>query len=94
MPEAFDTWTFAKSRKSGDTEVIKTDNGWHVMYFVSDGHISWKAQVVTSMIAADYNEKLTKLKEKYNIKSNDSNFNKAKQIIKEVTSSGTASATA
>lgn len=33
VPE-FDSWIFDASRKTGDTEIVKTDYGYHVMYFV------------------------------------------------------------
>ena len=33
VPE-FDSWIFDEARKEGDTEIVKTDYGYHVMYFV------------------------------------------------------------
>ncbi len=34
MVEAFDEWIFDESRKEGDTGLVKTPYGYHVMYFV------------------------------------------------------------
>lgn len=34
MVETFNDWCFDKSRKGGDTGIVKTDYGYHVMYFV------------------------------------------------------------
>lgn len=36
VPE-FDAWSFDPARKAGDTEIIKTDYGYHVMYFSGVG---------------------------------------------------------
>lgn len=35
MVKEFDAWIFDSSRKSGDTGLVKTQYGYHVMYFVS-----------------------------------------------------------
>jgi len=34
MVAEFDSWIFDANRKPGDTEIVKTDYGYHVMYFV------------------------------------------------------------
>lgn len=34
MVQTFNDWCFDKSRKGGDTGIVKTDYGYHVMYFV------------------------------------------------------------
>lgn len=34
MVEAFDAWCFDNSRKSGDSGIVKTEFGYHIMYFV------------------------------------------------------------
>lgn len=34
MVAEFDSWIFDAARKTGDTEIVKTDYGYHVMYFV------------------------------------------------------------
>ncbi len=43
MVEAFDSWIFDIKRQSGDTGLVKTEYGYHVMYFVHrDGDLdSW-----------------------------------------------------
>ena len=46
MVEAFDNWCFDPARKSGDHGVVKTDYGFHIMYFVSAGEDAyWKTAV-------------------------------------------------
>ena len=41
MVEEFDAWIFDESRQPGDTELVKTQYGYHVMYFVHrDGDLN------------------------------------------------------
>jgi len=40
MVEAFDTWMFDESRQTGDTGLVKTEFGYHIMYFVG-GDEGW-----------------------------------------------------
>ncbi len=37
MVEEFNDWIYDSSRKPGDTEIIHTDYGYHIMYFVDKG---------------------------------------------------------
>lgn len=46
MVAEFNDWCFDESRKPGDTAVVKTDYGYHIMYFVSEGEGAyWKTVV-------------------------------------------------
>jgi parvulin-like peptidyl-prolyl isomerase len=42
MVQAFNDWCFDESRKSGDTGVVETSFGYHVMYFVGDNVPYWQ----------------------------------------------------
>lgn len=58
-------WCYDESRKAGDTEIIKTDAGYYILYFVGEG-----ANRRASLIRADlkekaYNEWYTAYQEKY-----------------------------
>ncbi len=35
MVEAFDSWCFDQTHETGDSGIVKTDYGYHIMYFVS-----------------------------------------------------------
>lgn len=83
MVTEFNDWIYSSKRKAGDTSVIQTDYGYHVMYFVGDGTVAWQAPVISQMKSEDYSEKLTELKEKYDVKINDKKLAKAKQIFTE-----------
>ena len=41
MAEQFEDWSFNENNKPGDTGIIQTENGFHVMYFVSTGRPYW-----------------------------------------------------
>lgn len=43
MVEEFDAWIFDESRKTGDTDMVKTSFGYHIMFFVGKEPI-WKSQ--------------------------------------------------
>ncbi len=57
MVEAFDAWCFDESRVPGDTGIVETEYGVHVMYYVDDGLTDWQASVSVDII----NEALTAL---------------------------------
>ncbi len=40
MVEEFDAWCFDESRQVGDVGIVKTDLGYHVMYF-SGSELLW-----------------------------------------------------
>ena len=53
MVEEFENWIFDRSRMEGDTGLVKTEYGWHVMYFVGDGLEGWVATALTELLADD-----------------------------------------
>ena len=54
MVEAFDTWIFDPARLPGDTGVVQTNYGFHVMYFVSNSDPEWKLNVRDVLIDEAY----------------------------------------
>ena len=53
MVDAFNDWCFAEDRKAGDTGIIKTDYGYHIMYYVGDSDTSYAEYMGKSQM---YNE--------------------------------------
>ena len=47
--DAFDSWCFDESRKPGDTGIVESEYGYHVMYFVGN-NISYRQ----AMLEEDY----------------------------------------
>ena len=42
MVEAFENWCFDESRKAGDTGIVETEYGYHVMYYVGDSEYNYR----------------------------------------------------
>ena len=42
MVEAFENWLFDEARKTGDTGIVETEYGYHVMYFIGEGKLVWE----------------------------------------------------
>lgn len=55
MVTEFNDWCFDPSRKAADTAVVKTDYGYHVMYFVGYGEPQWKVAAKENLTDKDYN---------------------------------------
>lgn len=64
MVETFDSWIFDEAREVGDTDIVKTEYGYHVMYFSGDGVPTWKSNAQSSLVE----EKLTALGEELQAK--------------------------
>ena len=57
MVQEFNDWVFDPERKTGDTGIVKTTYGYHIMYFVSNSIPAWKSSVDKYLRRSDYNEK-------------------------------------
>ena len=57
MVEEFENWCFDPARKTGDTGIVQTSYGYHIMYFVgADAQPYWQTQVTNTLKSADYDE--------------------------------------
>lgn len=54
MITEFDEWLFDPSRKAGDTGIVNTDYGTHIMYYVGEGDPAWKADADSALRSEDY----------------------------------------
>ena len=60
----FDAWCFEEGRQAGDTGIVKTDNGYHVMYMDSFGKLSFRDYMIANKILAeDLEEWLKEIKD-------------------------------
>jgi len=75
-PQEFINWSFDASRKAGDVGVIKTDSGYHVMYFEAVGDVVWKSQANSGQKADDWEAHLEETLKTYPIEANDTKMNK------------------
>ena len=56
MVQEFEDWCFDTSRKTGDTGVVETPYGAHVMYFVQENVPMWQFEVLSNLKNTAYNE--------------------------------------
>ena len=57
MVTNFNDWCFDDARKSGDTDIVESSYGYHVMYYVGDSEVSYRDyQIETELRTADVNE--------------------------------------
>ena len=52
MVAEFDEWIFDTDRKAGDTGIIETVYGYHVMYFVGDSETNYRDYLITNELRA------------------------------------------
>lgn len=48
MVTNFNDWCFDESRKPGDTGIVESTYGYHVMYFVGDAQLSYRDYLITN----------------------------------------------
>ena len=57
MVEPFESWAYDSARKAGDTGIVQTDYGYHIMYFVGVSDTPyWKIAAEYDLRTAAYNE--------------------------------------
>ncbi len=69
MVETFNDWIFDDSRKTGDSGLVKTQFGYHIMYFVKREQVEplWIATVKTNYLSAKLSEIVQNAAEQYPI---------------------------
>ncbi len=65
MVKAFEDWSFDPARKKGDTGVVETEYGYHVMYYVGQGEATWKTKAQADYVSAEYSKQYEGFVEKY-----------------------------
>jgi len=67
MVAEFNDWMFDPGRQVGDTGIVKTSYGYHVMYHVGDGDVLWMVDAKEALMEKDYKEFLNNAKKTYPI---------------------------
>ena len=57
MVENFENWCFAEGRKAGDTGIVETEYGYHVMYYSSSDEMCYRDVMIESDLRSDDTEK-------------------------------------
>lgn len=64
MVAAFDAWCFDPARQVGDTAIVKTEIGFHIMYY-SGETILWPQYAESDLLTERQDELMTQIMEKY-----------------------------
>lgn len=70
MVAAFEDWCFDEARVVGDTGLVKTTYGYHLMYFSGNGGEYWKTLADTNLRSEDYSNWYTEYSAAYEAKLN------------------------
>ena len=71
MVNSFSAWCFDSSRKAGDTGIVKTKFGYHVMYFSgTNDQTIWQYNAKSALAEADGQSATEKLEKDYTLKEN------------------------
>lgn len=60
MVKPFEEWCFAEGRKAGDTGIVETEYGYHVMYYSSTDEMSYRDLMIDNDLRAEDTEKWQK----------------------------------
>lgn len=75
MVEPFETWCYAEGRKVGDTGIVESNYGYHVMYFSGESEISYRDYMIESELrSADLNTWYTALLDGMTITEGDTSY--------------------
>lgn len=70
MVPTFNAWCFDSARKAGDTAIVKTQFGYHIMYFESTGDMPvWQYTAQQALASEDGETDKDKLEKSYEIKT-------------------------
>ncbi|MBQ3192435.1 MAG: peptidylprolyl isomerase [Oscillospiraceae bacterium] len=53
MVTNFNDWCYDEARKAGDTGIVETEYGYHVMYFVGDGSLTYRDYQITEELRTE-----------------------------------------
>ncbi len=56
MVAEFEDWLFHEDRKEGDTGLVETEYGWHIMYFAGDNNPVWKVDAINAHVSDAFDE--------------------------------------
>ena len=53
MVENFEDWCYDAARKAGDVEIIETEYGYHIMYFVGNTEQTYRNYLIQETMRAE-----------------------------------------
>ncbi len=78
MVQTFNDWLFDNARQIGDSDIVETDYGYHIMYFAGEGSAVWQAEVKNAILSARVGERMTEYETTYgaSVKENKESIDK------------------
>ncbi len=76
MVDSFNDWCFDEARKAGDVDLVESDYGWHLMYYVGNGDAKWSMDADNALKSDAYQKDLESFKAAFPITVNYENINK------------------
>lgn len=61
----FLNWSTAEGRKTGDTGIVETEYGYHIMYYVSGTGVAWSGSIKSEIVSDQYNAYFDDVTAKY-----------------------------
>lgn len=76
--ESFRNWATDSSRKVGDTGIVESEYGYHIMYY-SGSDYAWKSAIRSTKASEDFEKQLNELEgsDEYKLNKKDKNIDKA-----------------
>ncbi len=60
MVAEFENWAFDETRKAGDTEIVQTEYGFHIMYYIEPGKAVYEENALSALADEKYQEYIDK----------------------------------
>ena len=75
MVENFDNWCFADGRKTGDTGIVESPYGYHIMFYSADSETLYRDFIIKNdLMTKDANAWYTELVESYTVAELDTKY--------------------
>ena len=87
MVDEFETWATDDSRKYGDVDIVKSDYGYHIMFFINDCP-KYESKIITQIKS----DNLSNMVDKAEIKVRESSIKKAVEKEKQAKTQAATSA--
>lgn len=81
MVQPFNDWCFDASRQPGDTDIVETDYGMHVMYFVGNAGEFWKTSVTNALKSQALSQWFTDLEGMYPVTFDEEAINTIEEVV-------------
>ncbi len=63
MVTNFNDWIFDDARQPGDTDIVESDYGYHIVYFVGDNAEEWQVDIESTLLNNKMTDYMTSIKE-------------------------------